>query len=157
MSLSGELEVGKVFHRVLPKLVAGEVTLCYSLLLAADLAKEASMKEMWSLFIKRMDYGIQAHGTGTPMAVIAIVVVLYVSRDGSRVLFPKLYKELTKRNLQSHAKMAWEQLGGNSQVWSAMVREFQHQWDWETYIWDNREALIERARREEVAREASGS
>jgi hypothetical protein len=38
-----------------------------------------------------------------------------------------------------------------------MVREFQHQCDWETYIWDNREALIERAKREEVAREASGS
>ena len=155
LSLSGELEMGKVFHGVLPKLVAGEVTLCYSLLLATHLADTASMKELWSLFVQKMGYGVQASGSGIPMAVIAIVVVLYVSRDGSRVLFPNIYQELLERGLQSHAKMAWVRLGGDSEVWSAMVQEFQSNCDWQAYVWDNQEALIEMARREEAAREAT--
>ena len=154
LTLSRELDLGKVFRGTLPKLVAGEVTLCYSLLLTTDLADKESIEEMWTLCIQRIDSDVQAGGGGgIPMAVIAIVVVLYVCRDGSRVLFPKLYMELSKRNFQSHAKTAWVQLGGDDEVWSSMVQGFQTQLEFETRTWDNREVLIEAAWREEVARE----
>ena len=156
LSLSGERELGKVFRGALPKLVAGEVTLCYSLLLATDLTDEEGSQEMWTLFVQKMDHDVQAGGGGIPIAVIAIAVVLYACRDGSQVLFPKLYIELSKRNLPSHAKMAWELLGGDGEVWNEMVREFQRNLEWQTHMWDNREAYIEIAWRDEVARERSG-
>ena len=153
LSLSGELELGKVFRGALPKLVAGEVTLCYSLLLATDLADEGGSEEMWTLFSQKMDHDVQAGGGGIPMVVSAIAVVLYAFRDGSQVLFPKLYMELSKRNLRSHAKMAWELLEGDSEVWNEMVGEFQRNLEWQTHIWDNREHFIGTAWKEELARE----
>ena len=140
---------------MLPKLVAGEVTLCYSLLLATHLANKANMEQMWSLFVQKISDGDHAGGSVIPMAFIAIAVLLYVARNGSRVLFPNIYRQLLERNLQSYAEIAWIRLRGVDGVWAAMVEEFQSNCNWQTHMWDNREPLIETAWREQAAREAT--
>ena len=77
LPLSGELNLGKLFLRPLPKLVAGEVTLFYALLFTTDLADEHVSKEMWMLFVQKICSDVQAGGNGIAMATTAIATLLY--------------------------------------------------------------------------------
>lgn len=118
LHLSGEREVGKIFDVVLPRLVAGEVGLCYALLLTADAADEEGREELWRLLVGRMRQNGQSHRDDISMAISAIVVVLYSSGEGAKALFPGLYRELVKLNFQSSANAAWVLLGGLVQTWN---------------------------------------
>ena len=142
LTLSGEIVVGKVFHGVLPMLVSGEVALCYSLLLATGLAyNETATEELWDCFVQAMDVKIRERKAS--IAVIAIVVIIYIGGEGTRTLFPWLYAELGKRNLQLDAKRAWELLGGRSGVWNALAEGTEANWNDQTNSWRHRERLLQ--------------
>lgn len=157
LALSGEISAAKVFHEVLPKLVAGEVALCYSLLLATGLADEAEMEELWQSLVQSMAVFSRIRQDDIPMAISAVVIVMYSCGVGTSVLFPWLYGEVVKRNLQVVAKRAWSLLGGNSRVWDDLAEETEGQWDVQRRMWRNREPLIAALWAEQMAAEAAGS
>ena len=123
LSLSGEMEVAKVFYGVTPKLKGGELPLCYSLLLATGMASDDDTREMWGLLSGAVGGASSPIDIRTTMTIIAIVSVTYTCGEGSKVLFPWLYAELVKRNLQVHAERAWESFGGVPSVWTGLVIE----------------------------------
>ena len=158
--LSGETGLAKVFHAVSPKLMAGEVTLCYSLLLATGLGRLADETEeegLWCSLVRRVNADFKLPQDDISMVISAIVVLIYSGGEGTRALFPCMYGEVLRRDVRSHARRAWELLGGDVQVWDAVSIEAERQWKSQNDRWDNREALIEAAWRQQMEREAIGS
>ena len=80
-------------------LEGGEITLCYSILLATGLASiEDDLRELWDLFACAVGGTSSLIVHQTTNAMVAITVVVYAGGEGIEALFPWLHKELEKRN-----------------------------------------------------------
>ncbi len=52
LCLSNEIDTGKIFYGVTPKLKGGEIALCYSMLLATGLGDDTQRNEMWGTLLR---------------------------------------------------------------------------------------------------------
>ena len=139
LCFSNEIDTGKVFYGVEPKLKGGEIALCYSLLLATGLGDVTQRNEMWGTLLRAVTPSAGSHVERDAFPVYAIVVVICSSKEGAPVLFPGLYKELLERRLTSTAVRAWERLHGMMAAWAALVDEVERYWKKAREQWNERE------------------
>lgn len=140
--------------------MAGEVTLCYSLLLATGLdrlAEDAEEGSLWCSLVRRINADFEMPQGDISVVISAIVVLIYSCGDGTPALFPLLYGEVLRGTSTRMRKRAWELLGGDTHVWDGMIAETERQWKWQKDSWDNREANIEALWQEQMLVEAVGN
>ena len=146
LTLSEEIDVGRVYCRVLPKLVSGEIALCYLLLLATDLAMdEASKEELWRWFVKKIEDSLDRNQRKRrdTMAISALVVVAYCAGGGIQVLFLYLYAQLYQRNYLSAARQAWVSLRGDASTWDRNILEAEKAFAQQAYLWSHQRTIID--------------
>jgi hypothetical protein len=139
LCLSNEIDIGKIFYGVAPKLKGGEIALCYSMLLATGLGDDTQRNEMWGTLLRAVAPSAGGQVECTTFAVSATVVVIHLSKEGAPVLFPGLYKELLDRRLTSAAARVWERLHGTMATWAALVGEVERYWRMTRKQWTERE------------------
>lgn len=124
LALFGERDVAKVFHGVVRQLRSGgELLLLYLLLLCTGLPETEEKDQMWRL----LEFDLARRCAQSSMQKVAVVLVgltnmIYLCGEGSRALFPFLYKEICRRKLAAAARRAWALThSGNSQVWDDLA------------------------------------
>ena len=140
LRLSGEHEMARVFQGTRPKLEGGELTLCYALLLNTGPLDEDDTAALWSLFCSALWEDAASAGTGTltSIAIIAITVLIYLAGEGSEVLFPSLYAELSRQSLLTTARSAWGSLDGHADTWNELERNYCEKRNIVKRLWRNK-------------------
>jgi hypothetical protein len=151
LCLSNEIDIGKIFYGVAPKLKGGEIALCYSMLLATGLGDDTQRNEMWGTLLRALMPSAGGQVERTAFVVSGILIVICWSKEGAPVLFPGLYKELLERRLTSAAAAVWERLQGTMAAWAALVDEVERYWTTTSKQWRERECTGEVERNREVS------